>query len=371
MKKAYILFLIIMPLGVSVGVFTPSVFAEGVASRTDGSGVLYYTSLHDAVTAAADAAFGKSIEQPDKITLLADLVLNEPFIVDDGIHIKLVAGDRSVTIRRGENLIEYPVIWVRGENASLHLREPGMEFELFIDGGYLDSGIQAHAPLIALSGPDAKLFMYDKVFLQNNFNNGNVSLSSYFENGGGVIIRTAGDLGNQQAQFTMKGGTIRGNTNAVPTYMAYGGGVQIVAYGIFLMEGGVIMNNTANVTGGGVAVGGRGTFKKTGGIIYGKNAPAGFRNIAVEGVGSFKTFGHAVRSAPRGDVFYFRNDTVKENDNISYTGISTGDGVFGDGDKWDNSENAKRRKQLFIILSALALAIPVFMIVMRSVQKNK
>ncbi|MCL2762395.1 MAG: helix-turn-helix transcriptional regulator [Treponema sp.] len=374
-KIGVFLFLaLLVPSGfLPVGVFAQSAATEvataSVASLTDGVTVHYYTTLHEALRASANTAAAD--DSPNEITILADIVLNEPLLIEDGVHLRLAAGNANVTIRRGDNNIKYPVIWVKGEGASLHLGKPGMEYALFIDGGYLDSGIEAHAPLAALSGPDAKLYMYDKVFLQNNYNNGDVSLSSYFENGGGVIIRTAGDLGNQQAQFVMKGGTIRGNTNNVPTYMAYGGAVQIVAYGIFIMEGGMIMDNTARVTGGGVAVGGRGTFKKTGGIIYGKNAPPGYRNTAVEGVGKTKTLGHAVRAAPGGDVFYYRNDTIAENDCLTYTGASRGGGTFGEGEKWDNSNKALWRRICIIIFTAFAIGIPVFLTVMRSVQKKQ
>jgi len=342
-------------------------FAQAI-SLFDGLIMNYYATLHEAFENADPAA---TVNSPNEITIYTNIVLNEPLIIEDGIHIRLVTGNNDVTIQRGSSNIDHPVIWVKGEGASLFLGKPDMEYELFIDGGYLNNNIQAHAPLIALSGPDARLFMYDKVFLQNNYNNGDVSLSSYFENGGAVIIRTAGDLGDQQAMFVMSGGTIRGNTNDVQSYMAYGGAVQIVAYGIFIMENGVIMDNTARVTGGGVAVGGRGTFKKTGGIIYGKNAPEGFRNIAIEGVGTFKTYGHAVRAAPGGDVFYYRNDTVTENDNLSYIGAARGGGVFGENEKWDNSNRASRRIIFIIIVITLAIAIPVFLFVMKSVQKKQ
>ena len=345
-----------------------SAYAETAGRIKDGN-IQLYASLHEAV-AASDGRF--SIDVPDEITLFSDFILDTPLIIDDGIHIRLVPANGSRTINRGYGNTEYPVIWVRGNGASLALGKPGMEHELIIDGGSLDSVIEANAPLIALSGPDAKLLMYDNVFLQNNYNNGDVSLSSFYENGGGVLIRTAGDLGDQQAEFIMKGGTIRGNTNAVQTYMAYGGAVQIVAYGIFTMEGGVIMGNTAHVTGGGVAVGGRGTFKKSGGIIYGKNAPLGFRNIALNGAGSpFRIFGHAVRAAPGGNEFYFRNNTVLENDFLTYTGTTKGSGAFGEGEKWDSSIKARWRILIIIMLATFTLGIPVFLLVMSSVQKRR
>ena len=183
-------------------------FAQ-VASRTDGVDVFYYDSLHEAVAAVSAEA---SLDQPDEITLLADIVLDEPLLIDHGVHIRLVAeGDR--TIRRSGNNIKFPVIWVRGEGASLSLGKPGMEPELIIDGGHLNSPpIEAHASLIALSGPDSKLIMYDMVVLQNNMNNGDASKNLTYQYGSGVLIRTqeVADFLGRQAEFIMKGGTIRG-----------------------------------------------------------------------------------------------------------------------------------------------------------------
>jgi hypothetical protein len=143
--------------------------------------VVFYDSLHEAVAAAHEGAGGGSVDQPDEITLLADVVLDEPLIVTDGVHIRLVAGGADRTIRRGGSSpnsggnIEFPVIWVKGENSSISLGSPsGMDadilsVELIIDGGYLNvPPVQAHAPLAAVSGPGSKLIMYDGAALQNN-----------------------------------------------------------------------------------------------------------------------------------------------------------------------------------------------------------
>jgi DNA-binding CsgD family transcriptional regulator len=240
-----------------------------------------------------------------------------------------------------------------------------MEYELVIDGGYLNSPpIEAHCPLVALSGPDAKLIMYDNVTLQNNINNGSPMTSSHYENGAGVFIRTEGDIIERQAEFIMKGGTIRGNINQVQSPMACGGGVFINGFGLFTMEGGVIMNNTARNVGGGFHTGGRGSFTKTGGTIYGSNAPASYRNTALNGIGTPKTYGHAVCIAIVRPTFHYRNDTVGENDNLSYVGLPTWVGyhIFGKGDKWDDPDKALRRILLGIILPVLVLAVCVFLL---------
>jgi DNA-binding CsgD family transcriptional regulator len=322
--------------------------------------VHYYDNLHEAFNAAA----GASIEQPDEIILLADIVLNAPLMVDDGKHIRLVAGaDFSEsphrTIWRGPDLIEYPVVWVRGEDASLSLGKPGMEHELVIDGGRLNSPtIEAHCPLAAVSGPGSKLIMYDNVTLQNNINTGSPLTTSYYENGTGVFIRTQGDVTDRQAEFIMKGGTIRGNINGTTTLsLSTGGGVEVAGFGIFTMEGGTIMNNTVRDHGGGLGIGSRGSFKKTGGIIYGSNAPAAYRNTALYGRGTPKNYGHAVSVSIENPLSQFRNDTVGENENLSYAGVPRGNGIFGEGDKWDDSDKAFRRMLLAIILPVLALAV--------------
>jgi DNA-binding CsgD family transcriptional regulator len=214
--------------------------------------------------------------------------------------------------------------------------------------------------------------MYDKVTLQNNKNSGSPLGNSLYENGSGVFIRTEGDLSDRQVEFIMKGGTIRGNINNVRNSYACGGGVYISGYGIFTMEGGVIMNNTARITGGGFHTGGRGSFTKTGGIIYGSNALVALRNTAIEGTGSPKTYGHAVCVAVVQPAYQYRNDTVGENDNLSYVGMPTYEGyhIFGEGDKWDDPDKAFRRILLAIILPVLSLSACGFLILRRKYQKK-
>jgi DNA-binding CsgD family transcriptional regulator len=351
--------------------FCANAFAQ-VASRTDGNTVFYYDSLFEAF----EAATGTSIDQPDEITLLADLVLDEPLTLADGRHIRLVAGGSGLqgghrTIRRSADLIEFPVVWVRGDTSSLTLGKPGMEYELIVDGGRLNSPpIEAHCPLVAVSGPDSKLVMYDKVTLQNNINNGTPWGTSYYENGSGVFIRTQGDITDRQAEFIMKGGTIRGNVNDLQTLLACGGGVYIAGVAVFTMEGGVIMNNTARFTGGGFHTGSRGSFNKTGGVIYGSNAPAGYRNTALNGYSTPKIYGHSVCVAIVNPLSQFRNDTVGENDKLSYTGVLRGNGIFGEGDKWDNPDKVFRRMLIAVILPVLALAVSLFFILRKRAYKK-
>jgi DNA-binding CsgD family transcriptional regulator len=212
--------------------------------------------------------------------------------------------------------------------------------------------------------------MYDKVVIQNNYNNGPPAGTSYYQNGTGVFIRTRGDDTARPAEFIMKGGTIRGNVNDIQTTLARGGGVFIAGFGLFTMEGGVIMNNTARVTGGALHLGSRASFKKTGGIIYGANAPAGYRNTAIEGDGSPKTYGHAVTVAILNPAYQYRNDTVGENENLSYAGVPAGNGIFGTGDKWDNPDKALLRMLAAIILPVLAVAVCIFLLLRKRAYKK-
>jgi DNA-binding CsgD family transcriptional regulator len=208
--------------------------------------------------------------------------------------------------------------------------------------------------------------MYDKVTLQNNYNNGTVLGDSNYQNGSGVLIVTEDDYAERQAEFIMKGGTIRGNINNVNNPYAVGGGVYIQNFGIFRMEGGVIMNNIAQITGGGFHSHGYGTFKKTGGIIYGSNAPLGLRNRAVEGIGTPLCYGHAVSVSVMHNILsHYRNDTVKENDNLSYTGAARGNGVFGIGEKWDTPERVFQRDFFIFILPVIVLILLAVIVIRR------
>lgn len=146
----------------------------------------------------------------------------------------------------------------------------------------------------------------------------------------------------------------------------------ISGFGTFTMDGGVIMGNTARSSGGGLHIESMGSFRKTGGVIYGSNAPAGLRNKAVDGHLVMRTtpitYGNAVCAALTDYVIYFRDNTV--NDNLNYTGASQGNGIFGVGEKWDNSDKAFRRMVFYLIISALAVGI-VFFFVIKAVSKKR
>jgi len=199
--------------------------------------------------------------------------------------------------------------------------------------------------------------MYDGVFLQNNYNIG--TGYNVYQLGAGVFIRTNGDLFSRQSEFIMKGGTIRGNTNSTQNSYPNGGGVLIIGFGIFNMKGGIIMNNKSQRQGGGFNTQVSGSLKKTGGIIYGADAPLGYRNIAAEGGDYPKIYGHAVnvQYTIHGSLRY-RDDTIAENDNLSYLGSPTEVGTFGIGEKWNRPGSAVFNSILIVsIIGALVLII--------------
>ncbi|MDR0455365.1 MAG: LuxR C-terminal-related transcriptional regulator, partial [Treponema sp.] len=115
-----------------------------------------------------------------------------------------------------------------------------------------------------------------------------------------------------------------------------------------------------------------GTFKKTGGIIYGGNAPLGLRNTAVEGFGTPLCYGHAVSlSFSHNTLSHYRNDTVKENDNLSYTGAAGQNGVFGKGEKWDTPERLSQREIFILILIVFVLILLAVIVIWRIILKKR
>ena len=331
------------------------------AARTEGSTTLYYATLHEAVAAAS----GLSPNAPDVITLLADITVFFPIIIEDGVHIMLVAGGGARTIMRGSDFLDYPIIWVRGDYSSLNLGMPfnsshtRMAYDLVIDGGYLNSlPIEANAALIAVNGLGAKLIMHDRVTLQNNLNKSTTNINTFYQNGAGVLIRTRGDLSHNPAEFIMKDGAISGNINAVQSSPAYGGGVYVSGFGIFTMEGGAIYSNTAQRAGGGVFIYSTGSFIKTGGTIHGIDSPISSPNMAIDGVGPDRSFGHAIFvGTVESNFFRYRNDTVEENDMLSYTGSPRGSGVYGEGEKWSRPRQELNINILLIVPAVFVLAL--------------
>jgi len=321
-------------ISISLFIFlSQTAFSQHAASRQDGGGIVYYATLNEAFNAAG----GVSIEEPDEITVLEDIILPTSILMDTTKHIRLVA-DGNRTIWRGSNNPENPLFRLTGEGATLTLGKPGMEYDLIIDGGHLrNPPIVAHSPLIAVNGLDSKVVMYDRVFIQNNLNEGDAAAADLYRMGAGVFIRSLELMQERQPEFIMKGGTIRGNITNVKVGNKCGGGVYIAGFGLFTMEGGVIAGNTAYTNGGGFHTGSRGSFKKTGGIIYGINAPEHLINRAVNGIGKPPIYGHALCiPVAMPDVLWRTKDgTIYEHEILTFTGGLTGQpGVFGEGEAW-------------------------------------
>ncbi len=352
-----------------------SSFADGSsvsASRVENGQIIFYAALHDAF----NAADGVSAESPDEIMLLADIVLDNPIIIPDGKHIRLVSNADRI-IHRGSSLIEYPMFWVKGNNASLGLGKETMQGGIIVDGAYLNTpSVKAKAPLVSVNGLNSKYVMYDKVILQNNYSENDTDGTLTYRNGAGVSVYT--DEGSQETQpeFIMKGGIIRGNFNNAQNHIPFGGGVFMRFFGLFTMEGGIIMNNTAYRIGGGVhADVPSASFKKTGGIIYGEDAPEGYRNIAVTGMRESMYYGHAVsiRVESFDDPSYvlYRDDTVGEDDDISYTFFPDGSGGFGEDGYWDSSRKDIQKREMIMLLSITIPAAVASFFIVRKIRRKK
>jgi predicted outer membrane repeat protein len=132
----------------------------------------------------------------------------------------------------------------------------------------------------------------------------------------------------------LRSGTIGGNINNSGS----GGGVYVHSLGTFTMsDSAVISGNTASGYGGGVYVD-SGTFTKSGGsVIYG-DFPANTTTAQTAGpnantaTNTYTTGenGHAVLYYNGTNAFY-RNNTLDTGDNITTTGVSTGDTLAFEG----------------------------------------
>lgn len=107
-------------------------------------------------------------------------------------------------------------------------------------------------------------------------------------NGGGVYIAS-------DCTFTMKGGSIDGNT-VKNSATSHGGGVFV--YGTFTMENGIITNNSSEQgNGGGVNIGSNGAFTMSGGTISGNTATSNGGGVYV-GTGNFTLGSSSTESSP-------------------------------------------------------------------------
>jgi len=180
-------------------------------------------------------------------TIVIDLVNNEitlnntlPDIANKSVTIR---AQSKVTIKRNTSSSPaFPTSFFTIQSSGTLTLGGVDSAEITIDGGNTDTTpIPVYAPLITVDG--GTFIMDDGVTLQNNNN--------FSGNGGGVAV--------ENGIFTMKGGTISGNTAA-----GFGGGVYVGEQGKFSKTGGTIYggggtppestDNTATSSNGGHAV---------------------------------------------------------------------------------------------------------------------
>ncbi|GHU05552.1 hypothetical protein FACS1894147_11830 [Spirochaetia bacterium] len=76
--------------------------APQTASRIDADdSTLYYASLAEAFAAAERL----SLDDPDEITLLTDVILAEPILIDETKHIALVPGGAEESLWRQDHFL--------------------------------------------------------------------------------------------------------------------------------------------------------------------------------------------------------------------------------------------------------------------------
>jgi hypothetical protein len=189
------------------------------------------------------------------IEIAESITVDEPVILNGGKNITLRA-DKNVTISRGNVSTEALFRISRGSKLTLGGKGRG---KITING---DSENESNEPLIAVSG---ELIMNEGVTLEKNKLNSSSFTYNHPGGGGGVHLYSGGI-------FTMKGGSISGNTTN-----GYGGGVYVDDGGKFFMEGGDISNNKSSPDsyaeynvggGGGVYVHSGGEFTMKDGKIH-------------------------------------------------------------------------------------------------------
>jgi uncharacterized repeat protein (TIGR02543 family) len=235
-------------------------------------------------------------------TAISDIVTENN---SSGFYVINVTGnfDRPGTGTRTFN-ISGPTVSIRG-GGTITLSSSGALFYLHANALTLRditlTGRSGNGASI-VRVPSGVLTMHEGALLTGNVNSSG--------NGGGVLVDDTFGTGS----FTMKGGTISGNT------ATRGGGVTVAGSGVtFNMSGGTISGNTAGYEGGGVEVNTGGIFNKTGGIIYGKDGGSNSNTVTI-GMPLHTggdTDGHAVIYDGGGSNIYYRDTTLGTGINIS------------------------------------------------------
>ena len=160
-----------------------------------------------------------------------------------------------------------PMVRVSGSDAALTLSN------IILDG-YRDQRVEAQSPIVEVTG-GAKLIIGEGAVLRNNVNNGSYALGgAVYAKEGSTVDLNGGEISNNSAYhgggilvdgknttLTITNGNIINNTasdlNAnIETDSGGGGGIAIIRQASAVMNGGTISGNSAGA-GGGVIVGGR------------------------------------------------------------------------------------------------------------------
>ena len=154
----------------------------------------------------------------------------------------ILVAEKPVTITRDLSSVFMSQFFSVTGGGTLTLGKPGMIGTITLDGSF--DGITLTFYVIEVDGsyPANKLEMYDGVTIKNNRSSLNGSgvfvgqLASFVMNGGTIINNTANHSGTPQGggvyvagAFTMNGGTIRDNAARNILGPGVGGGVYVVA----------------------------------------------------------------------------------------------------------------------------------------------
>jgi hypothetical protein len=243
------------------------------ASRSVQGATMYYTSIKEAIGAAAAS---------EVITVLKNHTIdnNGNNITVNSKDITLAPRTGTVTITRGVDGAIFNV----SSSGSLTLKS-GITLE--------GNSVTSSSALVKVDG--GTFTMKSGVTLANSKYSGVYVNTGKFVMEGGAIsnntVTTGGGVYVAGGEFTMSGGAISGNT------AQSGGGGVYVAGGKFTMSGGAINDNTAQSGGGGVYIA-DGTFNMRASAAVNENNDVYLMDSKVITVGSLNGNGTAARIKP-------------------------------------------------------------------------
>jgi hypothetical protein len=148
------------------------------------------------------------------------------------------------------------------------------------------------------------------------WNGGALEMNADSKITGNTTSYSGGGVDVSSGTFTMRGGTISGNTTSDPNN--FGGGGVYVSGGVFTMSGGIISCNTTSNYGGGVYVDGSTLFTMSGGTISKNTANCG-GGVYVNGGAFTKQTGGTIYGSGAGDL---SNTATSGNGHAAYVNSS-------------------------------------------------